>query len=107
MRNKRLIFSVLAAASVMVVAVVVMAASLFLFAADSAAQTEEVRIDRSLDAAPVQVEPVSVEKPVLNYGETSYAAGHDGGCPFGASKMQLTETHTDQIEQDQLLTLAE
>ena len=105
MRSKWVILSVLASMSI--VTLLVVAAAAFVFIGSSAVQAEEAMIE----VAPLEIEPISqpaMVKPVINYERASYA-GHDGGCPFGNAKMQLTQKEAPEqivVGQD-LLTLAE
>lgn len=109
MRNKVLVFSLMAMASITILALVA-AVTVFAFADQNPAQTEEVKVDQSLEVAPMQVEPVvsksQVIEPVFEHKRVGYSK--DGGdCPFGASKAQLTEVQTEPAVTENLLTLAE
>jgi hypothetical protein len=109
MRNKVLIFSLMAMASITVLTVAA-AVTVFAFTHQAPVQTEEVNVEQSLEVVPLQVEPVvsksQVIEPVLEHKRVGYSK-HEGGCPFGASKAQLTEVQTDPVVSDNLLTLVE
>ena len=108
MRSKLLIFSVLATVSIVVLIAAATVTAFALVEGDSA-QAEEVLINETLDVAPAEVEAVSrphVVKPVRNYDRASYA-GHEGGCRYSSSKMQLTEAPSEPRVGEDLLTLAE
>ena len=114
MRNKILIFSLLAVAGVTVLAIAA-GATVFALTYDAPIQTEQVTIDQSIEfdqstqVSPVEVEPVKVVEPVLKLERAKYAGhGNGGGCPYSQSKAQLVEAPTqDEVANDQLLTLAE
>ena len=107
MRNKILIFSLLAVAGVTVLAIAA-GATVFALTYDAPIQTEQVTIDQSIEVSPVEAEPVKVIKPVLKYERAKYAGYGDGDCPYSHSKAQLVEAPAqDEVVNDQLLTLAE
>lgn len=108
MRSKILIVSTLAAVSVVVLAAVVAVTAYALVSAGSV-QADEAVIDNSVNVAPVEVQAVSqpqLEKPAIKYERASYA-GHEGGCPFGASKAQFTQAPSEPAVENDLLTLAQ
>jgi len=108
MRNKILIFSLLAVAGVTVLAIAT-GATVFALSYDVPIQTEQVTIDQSIEVSPVEVEPVKVVEPVLKLERAKYAGyDGDGNCPYSHSKAQLVEAPAqDEVVNDQLLTLAE
>ena len=110
MRSKLLIFSVLATVSI-VVFIAAAAVTAFALVEGDPVQAKEVLINEAPAVAPAEVEAVSRPhpvKPVRNYDRASYA-GHEGGCPYSSSKMQLTEAPGEpKVETgEELLTLAE
>ncbi len=108
MRSKLLIVSALAAVS-MVVLVAVVAVTAYALVSSGPVQAEEAVIDNSVNVAPVEVQAVSqpqLEKPAVKYERASYA-GHEGGCPFGASKAQFTQAPSEPAIENDLLTLAQ
>ena len=108
MRNKILIFSLLAVAGITVLAIAA-GATAFALTYDAPIQTEQVTIDQSIEIAPVEAAPVKVVEPVLKLEKARYAGySGDGDCPLSHSKAQLVEAPAqDEVVNDQLLTLAE
>ncbi len=106
MNRKTLLLSVLAVATVTVLAVALSAVAVFALTADNPTQVEEVQVvDEVIEVAPVQAEVPSqmeVADPVLTR-KVSY--GHeDGGCPFSkAAKAQLAETPNETVETEPLV----
>jgi hypothetical protein len=105
MRNKILLFSLLA--SVTAVAFVALLGATFFVLADTApVQAEEA----TLELAPAQqVEPVSnvIEKPAQNYERVDYAK-KSGGCSYESAEQFMAQTSVDDVGADEpLLTLAE
>ena len=109
MRNKILIFSLLAVVGVTVLAVAA-GVTVFALTGDAPVQTEKVSLAQPVEIVPVEVEPVNVVKPVLKHDRAKYAGyAGEGGCPFSHSKAQLTQVETpseDPVLDNQLLTLA-
>lgn len=108
MRNKLLIFSLLAVAGIAVFAVAA-GVTVFALANDAPVQVEQVNLEQPAEVMPVKVEPVKVaHPPVIKYDRAKYA-GYDGDCPYSHSKAQQVEApaQEDQVASDQLLTLAE
>ena len=105
MRNKLLLFSMLATVAAVAV-VVAMGAAFFVLSDTTPVQAEETAIE----VVPVQqVEPVSnvVEKPAHNYERVDYAK-KPGGCSYHSAENVLTQTSVEKTEADDaLLTLAE
>jgi hypothetical protein len=108
MKHKAVLFSLLALASVMVLAISAM--TVFAFVGDGPAQeVEAVTVDQAPEVAPAQVESISqpeVVKPVLNYERASHA-GKPGGCSYSSTKAQLTEVPAEKVEDQPLAQVAQ
>lgn len=110
MRNKLLIFSLVAAAGLTIFAVAA-GVTVFALANDAPIQTEQVSLEQPVEVVPVEVEPVKVVNPVIKHDRAKYDGyvSGEGGCPYSHSKAQLVKApaQEEQVANDQLLTLAE
>lgn len=108
MKRKAVLFSLLALASVMVLAI--SAVTVFALVGDSPTQeVEAVTVDQAPEVAPAQVESISqpeVVKPVLNYERVDYA-GKPSGCSHSSAKLQLTEAPAEKVEDQPLVQVAQ
>jgi hypothetical protein len=102
MERKALLFSVMAAAG-LVLLVAVSAVTVYALAGNT---LETMPVEQAVEVAPAQVEPVSqveVVEPVLRF-EHANAEGKSG-CRYSSAKLQLTEAPAKQVEDEPLAQL--
>ena len=101
MRNKVLLFSLLAGS---IFAVLIVAVGIVAFAHLTPIQAEEATLEM---ASGEQVAPVShqIEKPVMSYDRLKYA-GKSGDCSYKSATQLMVEAPAAQVD-DSLLSLVD
>ena len=98
MHRKALLFSLMAAAGV-VLLVAVSAVTVYALVGNN---LDTASVEQAVEVVPVQVEPVSqseVVEPVLRYEHANYEG--KSGCRYSA-KLQMTEAPVKQVEDEPL-----
>lgn len=97
MNLKVLVFSLVAAAGLMVFAL--SAVTVYALVGTDVTQVEAVTVDDVLQVAPVLAEIEPVSAPVIEYEQASYYEG--GGCSH--SKMMMTQAPAEKTVEEQPL----
>jgi hypothetical protein len=102
MDRKALLFSVMAAAG-LILLVAVSAVTVYALAGN---HVETTPVEQAVEVAPAQLEPVSqveVFEPAVRYEHANVQG--KSGCPYSSAKLQMTEAPAKQVEDEPLAQL--